>query len=242
MLRALLLLCLAGTASAEPLLMAAASTGRALDAALEESGLQAVTSYGASGILARQIEQGAPSDLFLSANPRWMAHLVDAGLVEAEQVTVLMSNRLVLIAPTGAGALAPEDIGDRLEDERFVIADPASAPVGAYGKAALETLGLWDSVAPQLVPVRNTIATVAAVASGEAALGLVYASDAAGVPGVDVVWSVPEESHPEIRYLLAPVAQGDDPAGAADLLAYLTSPEGQAVLARHGFLPAPEAD
>lgn len=228
---------LPGPAASEPMLMAAASTGRALDAALAESGLEAVTSYGASGILARQIELGAPADLFISANPAWMAHLVQAGLVDEAAVTVLMSNRLVLIAPEGASHVKPEQIGARLHGDHFAMADPASAPVGSYGKAALEHLGLWEQVADHLVPTRNTLATVAAVVSGEASLGLVYASDIVDVPGVKVVWGVPAESHPEIQYLMAPLDQGDDPDGAEALVAYLTG-QGAGVLSRFGFLVA----
>jgi len=231
-----LALMLPSAALADPTILAAASTGRALDAALAESGIAGVTSYAASGVLARQIEQGAPADLFISANPKWMTYLVDAGIVAEDQVSVLMSNSLVLIAPEGSAPLAPEQIAERLAGENFVMADPASAPVGAYGKAALETLEMWDTVSPHLVPMRNTVAAVAAVARGEAELGLVYASDASGVPGITVVWTVPQDSHPKIRYLIAPVVQGDDPDGAANLLAYLQSPAGRAVLAQYGFL------
>ena len=235
-------LVLSGPALAEPILLAAASTGRAVDAALAQSGVSATTSYGASGILARQIEQGAPADLFLSANPKWMSYLVEAGLVDGASVAVLMSNRLVLIAPQGAAPLQADALADRLEGENFVMADPASAPVGTYGKAALETLGLWPAVTPHFVPVRNTLAAVAAVSNGEAALGLVYASDAAGAPGVDVVWDIPEASHPPIRYLIAPVEQGEDPDGGARVLDYLLSDAGGDALGRFGFFPVGEDD
>ncbi|AUC54655.1 molybdate ABC transporter substrate-binding protein [Sagittula sp. P11] len=238
MIRAAALCLLAGAAQADPMLLAAASTGAALDAAIEQSGIAALTSYGASGLLARQIEQGAPADLFVSANPKWMGHLVEAGLVEGDAVRVLMSNRLVLIAPSGS-RVTPDTLATALEGEVFAMADPETAPVGAYGKAALESLGLWDEVAPAFVPMRNTLATVAAVAQGEAALGLVYASDAAGQPGIAVVWQIPEDSHPPIRYLVAPVAQGDDPEGASALMAFLVSPAGQAVLAAQGFVTLP---
>jgi molybdate transport system substrate-binding protein len=238
MIRAAALCLLAGAAQADPMLLAAASTGAALDAAIEQSGIAALTSYGASGLLARQIEQGAPADLFVSANPKWMGHLVEAGLVEGDAVRVLMSNRLVLIAPSGS-QVSPDTLAAALEGEVFAMADPETAPVGAYGKAALESLGLWDEVAPAFVPMRNTLATVAAVAQGEAALGLVYASDAAGQPGIAVVWQIPEDSHPPIRYLVAPVAQGDDPEGASALMAFLVSPAGQAVLAAQGFVTLP---
>lgn len=238
MIRAAALCLLAGAAQADPMLLAAASTGAALDAAIEQSGIAALTSYGASGLLARQIEQGAPADLFVSANPKWMGHLVDAGLVEGDAVRVLMSNRLVLIAPSGS-QVTPDTLAAALEGEVFAMADPETAPVGAYGKAALENLGLWAEVTPAFVPMRNTLATVAAVAQGEAALGLVYASDAAGQPGIAVVWQIPEDSHPPIRYLVAPVAQGDDPEGASALMAFLVSPAGQAVLAAQGFVTLP---
>ncbi|MEO1677804.1 MAG: molybdate ABC transporter substrate-binding protein [Pseudomonadota bacterium] len=247
--RALLRVALCGAAlggplaaAAEPMILAAASTGRAIDAALAESTLEAATSYGASGILARQIEQGAPADLFISANPKWMQHLVETGFVDAAAVTVLMSNRLVLIAPEPAPPLALESLAQRIEGGLFAMADPETAPVGAYGKAALETLGAWETVAPALVPMRNTLATVAAVAAGEADLGLVYASDASGVPGVAVVYAVPATAHPPIRYLMAPLAQGDDAAGAAQVIDYLLSAEGRAVLSEFGFLVVAEGD
>ncbi|SDF99483.1 molybdate ABC transporter substrate-binding protein [Alloyangia pacifica] len=229
-----------GVAAADPMLLAAASTGAALNEGIAESGISAIPSYGASGTLARQIEQGAPADLYISANPKWMAHLAGLGLVVPEDVSVLMSNSLVLIAPEGAAPLEPAALDARLAGESFAMADPQVAPVGGYGQAALESLGLWGAVANRLVPTRNTLATVAAVAQGEAALGLVYASDVVGVAGVQVVWQIPRDSHPPISYLIAPLTQGDDPEGAAALLDYLMSDAGQAVLARHGFLPMRE--
>ncbi|MBN9887953.1 molybdate ABC transporter substrate-binding protein [Salipiger abyssi] len=233
----LLWLAMPAMAVAEPMVLAAASTRAVVDDGIAESGLAAVASYGASGVLARQIEQGAPADLFISANPKWMQHLVELGLIEAEVVSVLMSNRLVLIAPEAAPALAPDEIGARLEGENFVMADPQTAPVGSYGLAALENLGLWAEVERHFVPTRNTIATVAAVAQGEAALGLVYASDAVGQPGIRVVWEVPADSNPPIRYLIAPLAQGDDPEGGAALMRYLLSAEARRLLTEKGFLP-----
>ncbi|WP_425090894.1 molybdate ABC transporter substrate-binding protein [Tropicimonas sp. S265A] len=222
-------------ALADPVVLAAASTNRALDAALAASGIKAVTSYGASGVLARQIEQGAPADLFVSANPKWMTYLVDAGLIDAEAVRVLMSNSLVLIAPEGDTGWAGLSLDARLDDEFFAMADPATAPVGAYGRAALEAQDLWSSIAPHHVPTRNTLATVAAVSKGEAALGLVYASDATG-QAVQVIRDIPTDSHPPIRYLIAPVAQGSDATAATALLAFLDSDAGRAILSRNGFL------
>lgn len=237
-LSALMLAGLPGIAPAEPMLLAAASTSRAMEAALAESGLSAITSYGASGILARQIEHGAPADLFVSANPKWMDYLQDLGLVAPESVSVLMSNRLVLIGPKGAPALSADEVPARLKGELFVMADPATAPVGAYGQAALESLGLWDAASAALVPMRNTLGTVAAVTSGEAALGLVYASDAMG-QNVDVLLELPAESHPPVRYLVAPVASGEQADSADALLQFLLSDAGRTVLESHGFLAAP---
>ena len=227
-------------ALAEPMVMAAASTSRALDAAIGQSGIASVANYGASGMLARQIEQGAPADIFVSANPKWMQYLVEAGMVDASTVSVLMSNRLVLIAPADAPDLVPQDIASRLDGESFVMANPDTAPVGAYGKSALESLGLWGDMGPQLVPMRNTLATVAAVSRAEAALGLVYASDAAGQDGVRVVWEIPEDSHPPIRYLIAPLSDGTDPGAAAPLLDFLLSAKGRDVLEGFGFLAIEE--
>ncbi|SFC19639.1 molybdate ABC transporter substrate-binding protein [Tropicimonas isoalkanivorans] len=226
-----------GSAVAEPVVFAAASTRAALEAALDAGGQVAVVSYGASGTIARQIAQGAPADVFVSANPKWMQYLVEEGLVQAEAVQVLISNRLALIAPSGTPSveLSPDALADRLSGEFFAVADPDVAPVGQYGREALVTLDLWPSVAPSLLPTRNTIATVAAVASGEAALGLVYRSDATGVDGISVAAEIPAESHPPIHYLIAPLSQGDDPQGAAALIGYLTGPEGEAGFESFGF-------
>jgi len=226
---------LASVATAEPVVMAAASTNRALSAAITQSGVEAITSYAASGVLARQIEQGAPADIFVSANPKWMAHLTASGVIEDAAVRTLMSNSLVLIAPVNAPSWTDAPVEARLKGELFAMADPGVAPLGAYGQAALETLGMWTVLERHLVPMQNTLATVAAVSTGEAALGLVYASDAVGQP-VQVLWSIPQESHPTIRYLIAPVAQGDDPEAASTLLAYLDSDAGRAVLAANGFV------
>ncbi|MCA0850460.1 molybdate ABC transporter substrate-binding protein [Salipiger thiooxidans] len=224
-------------ALADPMVMGAASTRAALDDSIAQSGIAAVTSYGASGVLARQIEQGAPADLFISANPKWMTHLVEAGIVRPEDVAVLMSNTLVLIAREGAAPLEPSGIAARVAGDNFAMADPEVAPVGVYGREAMETLGLWGDVESHFVPTRNTTATVAAVAQGEAALGLVYGSDAAGQSGVTVVWEIPAGSHRPIQYLAAPVGQGDDADGARALLGFLQGPDGARILTRHGFVP-----
>ncbi|MEM8554222.1 MAG: molybdate ABC transporter substrate-binding protein [Pseudomonadota bacterium] len=232
-----------GPAHAEPVIFAAASTRAALDTALAGSEQSAVVSYGASGTIARQIAQGAAADVFLSANPKWMAYLVDQGLVDPDTIQVLASNRLVLIAPGEAAPVALDGpaLSDRLDREYFAVADPEVAPVGAYGKAALTSLGLWDDVSPSLLPTRNTISTVATVARGEAVLGLVYRTDAIGVDGVTISAELPEASHPPIHYLIAPLAQGDDPDAGLAMVSYLTGTGGQSAFESAGFV-FPTAD
>lgn len=230
---------LAGPAAAEPAtIFAAASTSRALDAALAAYSGDVVASYASSGTLARQIEQGAPVDLFLSANPRWMDHLVEAGLVRAEDVRPYLSNRLVLIAPAAAAALPleAEAIAERLDGERLAVADPEHAPVGRYSQQSLQALGLWSVVEPALARTQDTNATVALVARGEAVLGLCYRTDALDVPGIQVLAELPADSHPPIVYPLAPVEGAPEVAGARDLLAFLQSAEARAILADYGFL------
>ncbi len=227
----------ASAVSAEPLVFAAASTARAMDEVIVASGIDATLSYGPSGTLARQIAAGAPADLFLSANPKWMAFLVDQEVVEPAAVETLLSNTLVLIVPAGAPPLDldPSDLAAQLDGERFAMADPATAPVGAYGQAALETLGLWATVAPHHVPTRNTLITVATVDRGEAVVGLVYRSDARDVPGVVIGAELPPDAHPPITYPIAPLADGHDPEGAAHLMSFIRTAEAKAIFERHGF-------
>lgn len=226
-------------ALSDPLVFAAASTQAVIDAALAESGIGGATSYAASGVLARQIEQGAPADVFVSANPEWMQHLVDLGLVAGDDVVTFASNSLVLIAPAGSSPLALEasSLAAALADAPLAMADVIVAPVGRYGQEALASLDLWPVVEPRYVPTRNTIATVAAVVSGEAALGLVYRTDAMGVDGLSIVAELPGTAHAPISYLVAPLEQGGDAEGGRALAAFLLSAEGQAILGRLGFVP-----
>ncbi|MFP4126379.1 MAG: molybdate ABC transporter substrate-binding protein [Alphaproteobacteria bacterium] len=236
-LAALAALVAASPVAAEPLIFAAASTKRAMDAVIAASGVDATLSYGTSGTLARQIAAGAPADLYLAANPEWLAYLVEEGVVDAADVQPLLSNALVLIVPAGAPplALTGDELDARLDGEHFAMADPATAPVGEYGRVALETLGLWEVVGPRLVPTRNTLVTVATVGAGEAPVGLVYRSDARDVARVAVAAEIPTDTHPRIAYPATTLAGGADPAGAARLMAFMTSADGRALFERHGF-------
>ena len=194
-------------------------------------------SFGASSAMARQIAQGAPADLFISADSEWMDWLSQRRLIAAGTRRNLLSNRLVLIAPKGASVslkIAPGmPLAPALGGGRLAIADPVSVPAGKYGKAALVKLGVWDSVAGRLAPAENVRAALAYVARGETPLGIVYATDAHAEPRVRVVGTFPQGTHPRILYPAALTRA--TPAGRA-VLDYLSGPRAMAVFAADGFL------
>ena len=194
-------------------------------------------SFGASSAMARQIAQGAPADLFISADIEWMDWLAQRRLIAAGTRRNLLSNRLVLIAPKDSKValrIAPGvPLAGALSGGRLAIADPVAVPAGKYGKAALTRLGLWDSVAGRLAPAENVRAALAYVARGETPLGIVYATDAHAEPKVRVVGTFPASTHPRILYPAA-LTRGT-PAGRA-VLDYLSDPKAMAVFAAEGFL------
>ena len=197
-----------------------------------------VVSYGGSGTLAQQVINGAPVDLVFLAHPDWMQAMDDAGVLTPGSRIDLLGNQIVLVAPAGTGdvALTPDGVARALgPDGRLAIGMTASVPAGIYGRAALETLGLWDGVKDRLAEVDNVRAALTLTERGEVPLGLVYRTDARVAPGVAVVATFPEGSHAPILHQAATVA-GGDPA-AADLLALLASAEGQAAFADAGFVP-----
>jgi molybdate transport system substrate-binding protein len=225
---------------------AAASLKTALDdvAALwrRETGTEVVVSYAGSSALARQIEAGAPADLFISANPGWMDRLEAGGLLRAESRLDLLTNSIVLIAH-GRDAtpltLSPDlDLSGLIGDGRLAMALVDAVPAGIYGKAALETLGLWDQVAPKVAQADNVRAALALVAIGEAPFGIVYASDALAEARVSVAARFPADTHPPILYPAAVTADSDAPDVLA-FLAFLKSADARAIFKRHGFSPAP---
>lgn len=227
------------------LVFAAASLRDALDeigaAWQEKTGAALAVSYAGSSALARQIEQGAPADLFVSANLDWMDYLSERGLTDPASERELLSNRLVLIAPKGSTAeLAIEPGLDLLtalgEDGRLAMANTDAVPAGRYGKAALQALGAWDAVAPRVAQAENVRAALALVSTGEAPLGIVYQTDAAADADVRVVGLFPEETHPPIVYAAALMA-GVDKDAARAFLAFVQSPAAAAIFADHGFVP-----
>lgn len=199
-------------------------------------------SFAATSALARQIENGAPADLFLSANVAWMDQLEKRGLIEKQSRRDLFANRLVLIAPRNS-ALSVQlaknlDLGSRLgPGNRLAVADPDFVPAGIYAKAALEKLGIWPSVADRLARARDVRAALALVARGEAAAGIVYGTDAMASHAVRVLDLFPVSSHPPIVYPLAIIAGRDRPPVQA-LYRFLLSPEAAEIHAKYGFLAA----
>ncbi len=241
---ALFLVSVAPTVRADaPLtVFAAASLKTALeeiaDAYEDKSGTTIVLSFAGSSALARQIQFGAPADVFISANTDWMDVLGAKGHLSPDSRFDLASNRIVLI---GAAGTDPVDLSDTdalttaLQGGRLAMALVDAVPAGIYGKAALQSLDQWERLAPHVAQADNVRAALALVALGEAPLGIVYATDAAAEPRVSVRAVFPTDTHPPIRYPAAALSSAS-PA-AAPFLAFLATPEVQDILAAHGFLP-----
>ena len=234
-----LLLLPASVLARDIVVFAAASLKNALDEAAAQyeaaTGTGVALSYAGSSALARQIEQGAPADLFVSANALWVDALAAQGLILSDTRFALAGNRLVL---AGRGAPDP-DIAAWLAqvgpDTRLAMALVDAVPAGIYGKAALTHLGLWDSAAPHVVQTDNVRAALRLVTLGEAHLGIVYDTDARLEAGIAALAIFPEASHPPIRYVAAEVAGRTHPETAA-FRAFLQGDAARAILARHGFL------
>ena len=187
--------------------------------------------FGASSTLARQISQGAPADVYLTADGRWMDILESAGRIRAGERIAFAGNRLAVIQPGGAAPAA--DAAGALEKGRIAIGDPGHVPVGGYARQSLSALGLWAAAEPRIVPTDNARHALLLVARGEVAAGIVYRSDAMASSRVHLVAILPAGSHAPIRYHAAPVADAD-PA-ASDFVRYLTGPEAGAIFAALGF-------
>ena len=217
-----------------PVVLAASSLQEALEEVAGAWAAQGhpapVLSFAASSALARQVEQGAPADLFVSADEEWMDTLAGEKLLRAGTRTDLLSNRLVLVARHGGTVRRLADLGSG----KLALADPAAVPAGKYAKAALESLGQWSTVEANVVPAENVRAAMALVERGEVALGIVYATDAMASDKVEVIETLPESSHPPIRYPAAVLA-GSRNADATALLAFLSSDAARRIFIKHGF-------
>lgn len=230
-----------------PVVFAAASLKNALDKVsagyTDETGKAVVISYAASGALARQIEQGAPADIFFSADLKWMDHLASGGHIAEGTRTDLLGNELVLIAASDSTvAFEPipgADLAGLIGEGRIAIGEPRSVPAGAYAKASLESLGLWAAVEGKAAYVDKVTAVLTLVARGEAPLGIVYATDARTEPDVRVVATFPASSHPPIVYPVAQTTAAADPAEAEAFLAFLEGPTATEVFTAAGFTLKP---
>ena len=224
------------------LVFAAASLKDALDEAnslfLFENGSGVRVSYGASSALAKQIESGAPADVFISADLDWMDYVAERKLIKPDTRAKFLGNRLVLVANADSKILltiGPNfPLAQALGNNRLAMADPSAVPAGKYGKAALEKLGVWDSVAGRIAPAQDVRAALVLVSRGEAPLGIVYQTDAAADKNVKVIATFPESSHPPIVYPMAILA-GSTNGVAPVYVQYLLSPKAEPFFEKRGF-------
>ncbi len=236
---------MSGAAHAETVtVFAAASLKNALDevgAAYARTGGEARFSYAASSAIARQIEQGAPADVYVSADSDWMNYLAERKLIVAASRRDLLTNRLALIAPADSKATIRIGRGmplaKALGPGRLAVAGP-DVPAGKYAKASLSALGVWDSVSGKLAQAENVRTALQYVARGETPFGVVYDTDAKVEPKVRIVGLFPDGTHPKIVYPAAVVAASKNP-DAARFLAYMSSPPAAAIFRKYGFTVLP---
>ena len=223
---------------------AAASTTNALNdigKLFAEKGMgKIVPVYASSSTLAKQIEYGAPANVFISADEPWMNHLEKRKMIVPGSRFDLLSNKLVLIAPADS-AIKKVEIGPKLDlakllgNGRLSVGDPDHVPAGIYAKAALKKLGLWNSVESKLARTEDVRGALALVERGETPLGIVYSTDAAITPKVVVVGIFPPNTHPKIVYPAGLIAGKASPA-AKKFLEFLKSPKAKAVFEKYGFI------
>ena len=224
-------------------MFAAASTAHVVDAVIAQfdagPGGRVSASYAGTSALARQIESGAPADMFLAANALWMDHVEAQGLIEPGSRRPLAGNRLVFV--TGHDDIAPFtpsaalDLGALLTGGRLALGNPDHVPAGLYARQALEALGLWAGAKDRLAPTADVRAALALVARGEAPLGIVYATDVSLAPEVRVVATIAPALHEAIVYPVARIRGRASPL-AVRFFAFLTGPAGRAAFARAGFI------
>lgn len=198
-----------------------------------------VSSFASSSTLARQLEAGAPADIFISADQKWMDYAVEKKAIETASRKTLLGNSLVVVAPKASkqGEITINEKTDwqsLLKGERLAVGDPAHVPAGIYAKEALQKLGAWETLSPKLAPAQDVRNALALVERNEAPLGVVYGSDAVASKGVKVVGVFPESSHQKVEYPLAIVAGRNSPTVSA-FYDYLQGPQAAAIFKRYGF-------
>lgn len=225
------------------MVLAAASLQESLNAAANAWAARRhprpVISFAASSALARQVEAGAPADMFISADEDWMNALASKNLIQANTRVSFLGNSLVLIAPVrsrGSLAIRPGfPLVRALGTSRLSVADPDAVPAGKYAKASLIRLGVWAQVEPRLARAENVRAALALVERGEAPLGIVYATDARASKLIRIVGTFPADSHPPITYPVA-LLKGAISPDAEGFRRFLISPQGKAIFRRYGFV------
>jgi molybdate transport system substrate-binding protein len=236
--------CQGTKASEDIIVFAAASTTNALTEIAElyetEGYGRAALSFASSSTLAKQIENGAPAAVFLSANTEWMDYLEDKKLLEAGSRLNLLGNRIVFVVPAGS-AVGPLTVSPRLDlaallgsDGLLAVGDPAHVPVGQYAQAALEHLKLWPEMENRIAPAKDVRAGLVLVERAESPLGIVYASDAAVSDKVRIVGVFPSDSHPNIDYPVAAIKSPDSEA-ALKFIEFLSGPKAGGIWEKYGF-------
>lgn len=223
-------------------IFAAASTTNAItdisNLFMEKKMGNTLISFASSSTLAKQIDKGAPADVYLSANPKWMDFLEERDQVEPGTRSDILGNKIVLIAPIDSDVkitIAPGvDLAGIIGEDKLAVGDPDHVPVGIYAKQALEFLGEWTTLAPKLARTKDVRSALALVERGEAPLGIVYSTDAAISKKVRVVAVFPEETHPPITYPVGIVAGNATPTAEA-FLEFLKTPEAGAIFEQYGF-------
>ncbi|WP_410016017.1 molybdate ABC transporter substrate-binding protein [Sodalis sp. RH24] len=203
--------------------------------------VEIVSSFASSSTLARQIEQGAPANMFISADQQWMDYAQNKQQIVTDTRYTLLGNELVLVAPTSS-ALKPFTIDKKtdwtslLKGQKLAVGDPDHVPAGIYAKEALQNLGAWDQLSPVMARASDVRGALALVERGEAPLGIVYGSDALSSKGVKVVATFPKDSHKPVEYPMALIKDNATPAAKA-FYDYLKTPAASAVFKQNGFTP-----
>lgn len=205
----------------------------------KEKNVDVVSSFASSSTLARQIEAGAPADLFISADQKWMDYAVDKKAIDSATRETLLGNSLVVVAPKESkqGDITINHAThwlSLLNGGRLAVGDPDHVPAGIYAKEALQTLGAWETLSSHLAPAEDVRGALALVERNEAPLGIVYGSDAVAGKGVKVVGTFPEDSHKKVEYPLA-IVEGHNTATVKAFYDYLNGPQASAIFKRYGF-------
>ncbi|MFR3707636.1 MAG: molybdate ABC transporter substrate-binding protein [Enterobacter hormaechei] len=204
----------------------------------KEKNVEVVSSFASSSTLARQIEAGAPADLFISADQKWMDYAVEKKSVDTATRETLLGNSLVVVAPAKQAGRHRHQQTDRLDPsaQRWPSGGRRSehVPAGIYAKEALQKLGAWETLSPKLAPAEDVRGALALVERNEAPLGIVYGSDAVASKGVKVVGTFPEDSHKKVEYPVA-IVDGHKNASVTAFVDYLKGPEASAIFKRYGF-------